>query len=373
MKQKIYLLFYIVLFTFQVIAQSVAVPTLNARVTDLTSSLSSQQIQTLSNALEQFEQYNDKGAQLAILIVPTTGSDSIEQFATRVFDQWKLGDKEQNNGVLLLVAKNDRKVRIEVGYGLEGTVTDILAGRIIQEQIVPEFKDENYFAGIAKGTVALINLINKGEYIAQTTLQPTVEPQQIDSKNYTGTQSRVLLMPEELDQISFFTFIFSCFVSYYLLSFGHSRAIKKLESELLLQTQTNQPGTKKRKIQIKKAITRMEKKKENWWSILTLAGAINIIIVATYHYIWSKYTLENSFLLGLHSLFSAVFGIFIFWIFIAISNAIRGNGPSSGGSGSSRSGYSSSNHYSSSSSSSSSSGYSGGGGSSGGGGASGHW
>src|SRR5690606_8297669 len=101
-----------------------------------------------------------KGAQLAVLIVPTTGEDTVESYARRVFDAWKLGRVDVDDGILLLVAKDDRRLRIEVGYGLEGAVPDLLAGRIIREQITPRFAAEDYAGGVVAGVESLLRLIN---------------------------------------------------------------------------------------------------------------------------------------------------------------------------------------------------------------------
>jgi uncharacterized protein len=101
-----------------------------------------------------------KGSQLQVLIVPSTGGEDIAQYARRVFDQWKLGRDGVDDGVLLLVAINDRRVRIEPGYGLEGAIPDALANRIIQEYLVPQFRAGDYSGGIAAASTALIGLID---------------------------------------------------------------------------------------------------------------------------------------------------------------------------------------------------------------------
>ncbi len=93
-----------------------------------------------------------------MLLVPTTGDDSIEEYAVRTFEKWKLGQKKVDDGVLLLVAKNDRTLRIEVGYGLEGAITDVQAGRIISEQITPQFRQGNFYGGIQAGVDSLVQL-----------------------------------------------------------------------------------------------------------------------------------------------------------------------------------------------------------------------
>ena len=124
----------------------VVIPPLKSRVTDLTHTLSTQESNQLEQQLAQFEA--SKGSQVALLIVPTTQPETIEQYAIRVVDAWKLGRKGIDDGVLLLVAKNDRALRIEVGYGLEGILPDALAKRIIEETIVPAFRQGNFFGGL---------------------------------------------------------------------------------------------------------------------------------------------------------------------------------------------------------------------------------
>jgi uncharacterized protein len=135
----------------------VAVPELRARVTDLTQTLSSDQRQQLEQRLAALEQA--KGSQLAILILPTTQPETIEQFSIRVVEQWKLGRKGVDDGVLLLVAKDDRAVRIEVGYGLEGAIPDAIANRVIDEFIIPAFKQGDFYGGLSQGVERLSGLI----------------------------------------------------------------------------------------------------------------------------------------------------------------------------------------------------------------------
>lgn len=135
----------------------VAVPPLQQRVTDLTATLDAEQIQALDDRLAALEA--SKGAQVAVLILPTTQPESIEQFGIRVVETWKLGRKGVDDGVLLLVAKEDRKLRIEVGYGLEGALNDATAKRIVAEIISPYFKRGEFYAGIDAGLGAISNVI----------------------------------------------------------------------------------------------------------------------------------------------------------------------------------------------------------------------
>jgi uncharacterized protein len=136
----------------------VAVPPLKTRVTDLTGTLSAPQRQALEDKLAAFE--TAKGSQIAVLIVPTTEPEAIEQYAIRVAEQWKLGRKGVDDGALLLVAKNDRKLRIEVGYGLEGVIPDAGAKRIVSDTITPYFKRGDFYGGIDAGVDRMIRVID---------------------------------------------------------------------------------------------------------------------------------------------------------------------------------------------------------------------
>lgn len=136
----------------------VAIPPLTARVTDLTATLDAQQTQALDARLATFE--SQKGAQIAVLIVPTTQPETIEQFGIRVVEAWKLGRKKVDDGALLLVAKDDHSLRIEVGYGLEGALNDATSHRIIDEVIVPHFKNGDFYQGIDAGLSAMMQVVS---------------------------------------------------------------------------------------------------------------------------------------------------------------------------------------------------------------------
>jgi uncharacterized protein len=138
------------------------VPPLTARVTDLTGTLTADQQTALEQKLAAFEAA--KGSQLAVLIVPTTHPEEIEQYSIRVVDEWKLGrgkvgGKKVDDGALLLIAKDDHRIRIEVGYGLEGVLTDAMSNRIISETIVPAFREGNFYEGIDAGLDQMMKLI----------------------------------------------------------------------------------------------------------------------------------------------------------------------------------------------------------------------
>ncbi|MFM0197924.1 YgcG family protein [Paraburkholderia strydomiana] len=136
----------------------VAVPTLTARVTDETGTLTGEQRANLEQTLKNFEA--QKGSQISVLIVPTTLPETIEQYSIRVAEQWKLGRKNVDDGALLIVAKNDRALRIEVGYGLEGVLNDATSNRIISETIVPRFKQGDFYGGIAAGVDSIIRVVS---------------------------------------------------------------------------------------------------------------------------------------------------------------------------------------------------------------------
>ncbi len=348
MKQKICLFLYIALLAVKILAQNIAVPELHARVTDLTSTLTAEQTQTLTNTIIQFEQQNPQNAQLAILILPTTGGNTIEQYATKVFNQWKLGSKEHNNGVLILVAKNDRKVRIEVGYGLESTITDALAGRIIQEQITPQFRNNNYFAGIAQATTVLTNLINTGTYNAPPDHTPAPN-QSIDRNN--------IIPFTPLTTIAIYYGISITISVLLLFIFQKRRHNSELSDQLSsgLNSILSAPDQTNKWTQYKNIKSRIKK-----WQIILLTMIICTLLLLLRNYFWIKKSFLESILLGLLATgIPTWFALFVFIINIF------------------KSGYSSSDDkdddYSSDYSDSSSDDYSGGGGSSGGGGASGSW
>jgi uncharacterized protein len=135
----------------------VAVPPLTARVTDQTGTLSGEQAAALEQKMQALE--TAKGSQLAVLMVPTTGDETIEQFSLRVVEKWKLGRKKVDDGALLIVAKNDRAMRIEVGYGLEGALNDATCKRIIAEIITPYFRAGDYYGGVSAGIDQMIRVV----------------------------------------------------------------------------------------------------------------------------------------------------------------------------------------------------------------------
>ena len=148
----------LLLFLAQGASAEVAVPTLTGRVMDLTGTLSGGAVASIESKLADFEK--SKGSQIVVLMVPTTQPEEIEQFSIRVADAWKIGRKGSSDGIILLVAKDDRHVRIEVGQGLEGAVPDAIANRIIDENITPHFKAGDYDGGVQAGVDKLIGVVN---------------------------------------------------------------------------------------------------------------------------------------------------------------------------------------------------------------------
>src|SRR6201990_857171 len=136
----------------------VAVPPLTGRVVDITNTLSSSDIAAQSQRLADLQRR--KGSQVAVLIVPTTAPETIEQFSIRVAEAWKIGRRKGDEGARRVVAKDDHKLRIEVGYGLEGALTDVTARRIIDEVIVPRFKEGDFAGGISDGVTRMIGVID---------------------------------------------------------------------------------------------------------------------------------------------------------------------------------------------------------------------
>lgn len=157
----IFLSIIILLFSSEI--RALDVPQLKARVNDHARMLGSGVGRQLETVLAELERTD--GTQVVLLTIDSLKGDSLEDFSIRVVEKWKLGQKDFDNGVLLLIAKNDRKIRIEVGYGLEGKLTDLVSGRIIRNVIAPQFKMGRFDQGILEGISAIIGVV-KGEYTA---------------------------------------------------------------------------------------------------------------------------------------------------------------------------------------------------------------
>lgn len=161
----------------------VPVPPLTGHVTDQTATLTTEQQAALEQTLQTFEAR--KGSQLAVLIVPSSEPETIEQYSLRVAEQWKLGRKKVDDGAILVIAKNDRTLRIEVGYGLEGALNDAVSKRIISEIILPRFKQGDFYGGISAGVAQMVRVVD-GE--------PLLQPQAPPDGNSNGQLFPVLLL-----------------------------------------------------------------------------------------------------------------------------------------------------------------------------------
>lgn len=184
------------------------------RVIDSAGLLTGSQFTQLNRQLIEYELSRNDGSQFVVFIVSSTGGESIEEFAHRVFNTWKIGRKGQNNGLLLVVAVNDRNLRFEVGYGLEGILPDVSAGRIIRQRITPEFKKGHYFTGIEAGVTDAIDIIsgNEPEYIKSET---------------SGTEALKLKRLTIIYLLTFITvYLWSLFI-------GSSRRKKRIEKRVL--------------------------------------------------------------------------------------------------------------------------------------------
>jgi len=148
------------LFAFGALAE-IPVPKLAARVTDQTGSLTASDRDALEAKLRDFEQ--KRGSQVAVLIVPTIGDETIEEFAGRVTDAWQLGRKGVDDGVLLVVAQKERKIRIQTGRGVQGTLTDALSRRIVSDIVAPRFRNGDFAGGITEGVDAIMKAIEGEE------------------------------------------------------------------------------------------------------------------------------------------------------------------------------------------------------------------
>jgi uncharacterized protein len=147
-------------------AHAVDVPYLTGRVVDNAEILSSATRERLTAVMKAHEEAT--GEQIAVLTIPTIGGESVEEYATRAFESWKLGQKGKDNGVLVLIVPKDRKMRIEVGYGLEGTLTDVAASRIIRNAMTPQFQAGNYDKGTEDGVLAVIAQLKGLTAVADT-------------------------------------------------------------------------------------------------------------------------------------------------------------------------------------------------------------
>jgi len=164
-------LFLLLTVSVRTFGQESEVPNLTRRVTDLSSTLTSTELNALEQRLAAFERATS--SQVVVVMLPELGRESIEDVSIRLAERNLIGRKGRDNGVLLLIAKNDRRVRIEVGYGLEGVLTDALSGQIIRNEIAPHFRLGHYYEGIAAGVDAIV-AATRNEYQAN--------PKQVDEE-----------------------------------------------------------------------------------------------------------------------------------------------------------------------------------------------
>ncbi len=157
------ILVFSLLIFFPFFIQAKDVPTLTGRVVDETWTLDSGFVSALERQLKEHE--NQTSNQIVVLVIPSLEGEVLEDYSMKVVENWKLGQKKKDNGVLLLIALNDRKLRIEVGYGLEGSLTDVLCHHIIEKEIKPYFKKGDIQSGIQNGINAIIGAI-EGSYTA---------------------------------------------------------------------------------------------------------------------------------------------------------------------------------------------------------------
>ncbi len=184
MKKTILFIFAFYLFNLS-FAKKIPIPELKSPVTDLTNTLYDFQIQSLENKLHSFGESHT--SQIAVLLIPTTSEESIEEYSMRVAELWKIGSVKNDDGVIIIVAKKDRKLRIEVGYGLENIITDAEAGYIINEIITPSFKNGDFYIGIYNAIERLTGLING--------ISPSLDEIISDkSKNESGSNDTLIIL-----------------------------------------------------------------------------------------------------------------------------------------------------------------------------------
>jgi uncharacterized protein len=163
-------------------------PSLQTRVTDLTNTLSPAERQALEAKLADWESRTTN--QLAIVIVPTTRPEAIEAYSIRLAEAWRIGQKAKDNGAILLVAKDDKQIRIEVGYGLEGVLTDVTSHRIITETIAPLFSKGQFAAGLQAGVDRIISVVSEGKPLPPAQKRPAAATHGFD----IGTLALILLV-----------------------------------------------------------------------------------------------------------------------------------------------------------------------------------
>lgn len=349
------------------------------RVIDSAGLLTRPQFAQLNRQLTEYELSRNDGSQFVVFIVPSTGGESIETFAHRAFNTWKIGRKGQNNGLLLVVAVNDRNLRFEIGYGLEGILPDVSAGRIIRHRITPEFKNGHYFTGIEAGVTDAIDIISGNE------------PGYITSET-SGTEALKL---KRLTIIYILTFIT---VYLWSLFIGSPRRKKRIEKQVLkdieyLREEYAKSKSKKKR-QPGRAIHLTQKRLTAFLQYkyiypAPLGHTVSVLFYSVLIFIMTRVLADGDpdpdalfisiMILVFLNVFGSLFLCFLLYAFvpgyrIQEAEMRKLTGVMAGAGGGYSSGSDSGSYSSSSGGSSGSSGSSGGGGgSSGGGGASGSW
>ena len=160
-KKKISLLLFLIFLLIGISSAQNGIPTIHQRVTDQTGTLSNDELRSLEQKLYDFEQQASN--QIVVLMIASLEGQSLEDISYRITEKNKIGKKGRDNGVFLFIVKDDRKIRIDVGYGLEGVLTDALSSQIIRKVIAPKFSSEDFFGGISDGVEAIM-LATKGEF-----------------------------------------------------------------------------------------------------------------------------------------------------------------------------------------------------------------
>ncbi len=192
------------------IAHSADIPYLTGRVNDNAQILSESTRKSLTEILKEHEVRTTN--QIVILTIPSLEGESIEDFANKVFNEWKIGQKDKNNGILIVVVPDERQMRIEVGYGLEGTMTDLSAGRIIRDIMAPRFREGDFDGGIADGALAVISILEGNDLPESAGVNETVNPsEQSDLSSFENPDmsigTRILLGAFIFGIIGLFTII----------------------------------------------------------------------------------------------------------------------------------------------------------------------
>ncbi|EOG1934432.1 YgcG family protein [Providencia stuartii] len=364
-RHVIWLLLFCVFSSGSWATQRIQLPVLGSdRVLDRAGLLSESQYHTLNSQLLNFEKQRGDGTQFVVYIVPTTGNETIEQFSLRAFNRWGLGQKGKNNGVLLVVSIDDRNMRFEVGYGYEGVMTDAIAGRIIRQSMIPDFKDNQYYAGIQNGVSRAINVMN-------------------EAPDYQmGEVHNGIVLPKSVEHYKLFYFISFIAAYFTMLFYGTKKRRLYLEKEIY----SIEYASKSKRAKKQKQLAKLKKYYQYKYYFPSLFSTLLMTILYYLALMLLAIWLEGDFspiLFLFVALFFVVGSMFatpiLFLVIHTISPTYRQQRrewhdicryyylPSSS--------FSSSDFSSSSSSSSSSSDSSsgGGGGSSGGGGASGSW